>query len=125
MPDMEMDTPQRFAPAASDMSDAVALQIAMQEAATPAWGTVALFVVEIKCNWHHGLSQFTQYVFEKRVPSLAEDEAAAISGTDTRHHAAELVREFGLCEDQFQTRQSLGGGSNFGGMQTQTAGEFA
>lgn len=42
MPDMNIDAPQP-----SEMSDAVALQIAMQEAATPAWGTVALFVVEI------------------------------------------------------------------------------
>ena len=47
MPDMNMDKPQRFTPPASEMSDAVALQIAMQEAATPAWGTVALFFVEI------------------------------------------------------------------------------
>src|SRR6185436_17775795 len=46
MPDTSMGQP-RKTPGSSQLSDAVALQIAMQEAAAPAWGTVALFVVEI------------------------------------------------------------------------------
>jgi beta-carotene hydroxylase len=47
MPDMSMGEPMKAGPQPNQMSDAVALQIAMQEAAAPAWGTVALFLVEI------------------------------------------------------------------------------
>jgi beta-carotene hydroxylase len=59
MPDMSMDRPQNSASPASEMSDAVALQIAMQEAAAPAWGTVALFVVEISMWAYSGYAAIT------------------------------------------------------------------
>jgi hypothetical protein len=85
----------------------------------------ALFLIEIESDRHNSFLLFTQNIFEQRMTGLAQDEAAAIIRTDARDYAAELARKLGFGEDQFQTRQSLGGGRNRGRMQAQPGGELA